>query len=154
MTHAPAVHIVGKGIVGRRLHRMLGERPVIVHDPYWSDVTGVTPRDVVVLAHGGEHAPAAHDLLRRGLHVVTIGDSVDDARRLLDNEAAAVESGTTLVVGAAMTPGLSGLIARHLAGQLERVDEIHVAVHGTARSRLRTLAPSVAERDVHGLARR
>ena len=31
-----------------------------------------------------------------------------------------------------MSPGLSGLIARHLASQLACCDEIHVAVHGTA----------------------
>ena len=31
-----------------------------------------------------------------------------------------------------MSPGLSGLLARHLAGQLASVDEIHVAIHGTA----------------------
>ena len=31
-----------------------------------------------------------------------------------------------------MSPGLSGLIARHLSSRLDRVDEIHIAMHGTA----------------------
>ena len=43
-----------------------------------------------------------------------------------------VRAGATLVVGAAVSPGLSGLLARHLAERLERCDELHVAVHGTA----------------------
>ena len=41
-------------------------------------------------------------------------------------------SGSTLVVGGGMSPGLSGLMARHLVDQLATADEIHVAIHGTA----------------------
>ena len=103
---------------------------MIVHDPRWADVTGVHQGDVVVLAQGGPHAASAAGLLGRGLHVVTVGEQVDDARQLMELDPAATD--TTLVVGAAMAPGLSGLIARHLADQLATVDEIHVAVHGTA----------------------
>ncbi len=109
---------------------MLVDRPVIVHDPRWGDVTGVQDGDIVVLAHGGIHGPDAQGLLGRGLHVVTVGEQVDDAKQLMGLDPA--ETGTTLVVGAAMAPGLAGLIARHLADQLATVDEIHVAVHGTA----------------------
>ena len=36
-----------------------------------------------------------------------------------------------LVVGAAMAPGLSGLLARYLTEQLAAVEELHVAVYGT-----------------------
>ena len=31
-----------------------------------------------------------------------------------------------------MSPGLSGLLARHLSSRLHRVDELHVAMHGAA----------------------
>lgn len=134
MTDRPTAHILGRGIVAQRLHRLLGDRPVIVHDPKWADVTGVRAGDVVVLAHGGEHAPIVPSLLQRGLHVVTVGEQLDEARRLIDRsiDVDAAANGTSLVVGAAMSPGLSGLIARHLGDQLAVVDEIHVAVHGTA----------------------
>jgi hypothetical protein len=132
MSRDPILHVVGAGIVGRRLHRMLADRRIIAHDPHWSDITGVTAGDVVVLAQSGPHAPMVERLVERGLHVVTVGDSVDDTRDLLDLDGAVADSGTTLVVGAALSPGLSGLICRHLAGQLASVDEIHVAVHGTA----------------------
>ena len=124
------VHVVGRGIVGTRVHRMLRHAPVMLHDGRWSDVTGTAPGDVVVLAHGGRIAEQVRSLLGRGLHVVTMGDSVADTRMLLDHPPGA--DGPSLVVGAAMSPGLSGLIARHLSNQLVSIDEIHVAIHGTA----------------------
>lgn len=128
--NAPILHVVGRGIVARRLERMLHRRPVIVHDSRWSGVTGVTDGDVVLLAHGGRHAPVVPALLGRDVHVVTVGDSLDDTVELLALDAP--PDGPSLVVGAAMSPGLSGLMARHLADQLDRVDEIHIAIHGTA----------------------
>ena len=134
MTSSPAstatVHIVGRGVVAQRLHRMLHRWPAIVHDARWSAVTGVSPGDVVVLAHGGPHAPVVPDLLDRELHVVTVGDALDDAAALLDLDVDGL--GRSVVVGAAMSPGLSGLLARHLAASFASVDEIHVAVHGAA----------------------
>ena len=130
MSDTPTVHVVGGGIVAHRLHRMLGNLPVIVHDSRWADVTGVRSGDIVVLAHGGDHAAQVPGLLRRNLHVVTLAEQIDDTRQLIEVDAGS--TGTSLIVGAAMSPGLAGLIARHLADQLAIVDEIHVAVHGTA----------------------
>lgn len=130
VTTPVTLHIVGRGIVAQRLQSMLRDRPVIVHDPRWADVTGVHPGDVAVLAHGGPHVPMVLSLLRRGLHVVTVGEQIDDARHLMDADIEPF--GTSLVIGAAMAPGLASLIARYLADQLALVDEIHVAVHGTA----------------------
>ena len=124
------VHVVGRGIVGTRVHRMLQHAPVMLHDGHWADVTGAAAGDVVVLAHGGRVAQQVRTLLGRGLHVVTMGDSVADIRTLLDDPPGS--DGPSLVVGAAMSPGLSGLIARHLAQQLASIDEIHLAIHGTA----------------------
>lgn len=123
------VHLVGAGVTGRRLTRLLGHRALIVHDGRWHDVTALERGDVVVLAHGSSRAPAAARALARGAHVVTVGDSLDDCVELFQLP---VGEGQTLVVGAAMSPGLSGLIARYLADQLDTIDEIHVAVHGTA----------------------
>jgi hypothetical protein len=88
--------------------------------------------DVVVLAMPGEHSPHAAALVELGVSVVSVGDLLDDTNELLALDDVFRESEATLVVGAAMSPGLSGLIARHLASQLACSDEIHVAVHGTA----------------------
>jgi hypothetical protein len=43
----------------------------------------------------------------------------------------ASQSQRALVVGAAASPGLTGLLARMAADELDTVDEIHVAFHGT-----------------------
>lgn len=126
------VHVVGRGIVAGRVARMLYDRRVEVLAPWRPDLSGVRPGDVVVLAQGGEHAHPATAALEHGAHVVTVGDGVDDTRAQLALGALAAEHGRTLVVGAATAPGLAGLLTRHLAAGLDGVDEIHVAVHGTA----------------------
>lgn len=124
------VHIVGRGVVADRLRRMLDGRSVVTHDGRWPATSGLHVGDIVVLAHGGEHAPGVPSLLDRDLHVVTVGDALDDAAALLDLDVDGTAG--SLVVGAAMSPGLSGLLARHLASSFAVVDEIHIAIHGTA----------------------
>ena len=128
--------VVGDGIVGRRVARLLSDRGAIVNGPGGAPVETLTPSlskgDVVVLAVAGEHARVAAALAEIGVSVVSVGDLLDDTNELLALDDVFRESDATLVVGAAMSPGLSGLIARHLASQLALSDEIHVAVHGTA----------------------
>ena len=125
----PTIHVVGGGIVAVRLVRALQGRPVMQHDARWPTVSGTEPGDIVVFAHGGSHAASALELLERGLHVVTVGDSLSETATLLHGGHTPA---TSLVVGAALSPGLSGLIARLLANELAEVSEIHVAIHGTA----------------------
>lgn len=128
--------VVGDGIVGRRVTRLLSDRGAIVNGPGDAAVAALTPSlskgDVVVLAVAGEHGPIAAALAEIGASVVSVGDLLDDTNELLALDDVFRDSDATLVVGAAMSPGLSGLIARHLASQLAVLDEIHVAVHGTA----------------------
>jgi hypothetical protein len=88
--------------------------------------------DLVVLAHEGNHADTAAEFLRAGVGVVSVGDSVTDVRALCDLDDDARAADVTLVVGAGMTPGLGGLLARHLASAMATCDELHVALHGTA----------------------
>jgi hypothetical protein len=127
-----AIWIVGDGIVGSRVGRMLADFEVRRHDPRTEPTPMAGHGDVAVLAHPVDHAPLARAFARRGASVVTVGDGLDDTRELmgLDHDFAAV--GATLVIGAALTPGLSGLLARYLSFEMATVDEIHVAVHGTA----------------------
>jgi hypothetical protein len=126
------VWLVGNGIVGRRLARQLADHDVIVHDPRLEPTPLARPGDVAVLAHPVAHAPLAYAFALRGASVVTVGDDLDDSNALLELAPTFESSGASLVVGAAMSPGLSGLLARHLTDQLASVDEIHVAIHGTA----------------------
>jgi saccharopine dehydrogenase-like NADP-dependent oxidoreductase len=125
------IWIAGRGIVGRRLTRLLEAAEPRFFDPRF-DSLSVGAGDVAILCHPDRHAPLAEAIGARGASVVTVGDDFDDAQDLLPLGAAFASRATTLVVGAARSPGLSGLLARHLAPQLASVDEIHVAIHGTA----------------------
>ncbi|MEO6653361.1 MAG: hypothetical protein ABIP17_11970 [Ilumatobacteraceae bacterium] len=126
------VYVVGHGIVGSRIRRMLAADDVVAHDSRTQSAPLAEPGDVAVLAHPADHAPLALAFIRRGASVVTVGDSLDDTRELLGLDHDVAAAGATLVVGAALTPGLSGLLARYLAAGMHVVDEIHIAVHGTA----------------------
>ncbi|MFW2333028.1 hypothetical protein [Ilumatobacter sp.] len=127
-----AIWIVGCGIVGRRIERMLAEFEVRIHDPRIEPTPLVDHGDVAVLAHPVDHAPLARAFALRGASVVTVGDGLDDTRELMALDHEFTSAGATLVIGAALTPGLSGLLARYLSFEMANVDEIHVAVHGTA----------------------
>ena len=131
--------LVGSGVVARRIDKRLAltddGRSVIVVDPRIVDLATTRRLDdveIVVLAHAGPHHAAAVALLERGIHVVSVGDQVDDVAALLDEGERADVNDAALVVGAGMWPGLTGLIARHLAAQFAEIDEIHLALHGTA----------------------
>jgi hypothetical protein len=118
------VAVVGAGVVGKRIRRNLAANHHVVP----RDLTA----DIVVLASPGPHADVAAAYLARGAHVVSTSGSPDDVRALLDLDDAARAAGATLVVGAAASPGLTGLLARLVSARLEHCDELHVAVHGTA----------------------
>ncbi len=142
------VALVGRGVVGDRIMRRL---PTVMRDVEmiefdarrrWASPPNV---DVAILAQGGGHAAIAAELLEAGIAVVSISDDLDDVRALCDLDALALAGGVPLVVGAGMSPGLTGLLARLLVSQLAACDEIHIAFHGTA-------GPSCA-RQQHGALR-
>lgn len=118
------VGLVGGGVVADRLRSIARHRYQFVPP----DVTA----PIVVLAMGGPHAELAARCIRRGAHVVSTSGASSDVRELLELDDTARDAGVTLVVGAAVSPGLSGLFARHLAAGLARCDELHIAMHGTA----------------------
>jgi hypothetical protein len=85
--------------------------------------------DLVALCHPAPHAPLAEQLLVAGVTVVSVGDDLDDSREMLALGSRQLPG--TLVAGAAMGPGFTAEIARHLIRQMAMVDELHVALHGT-----------------------
>jgi hypothetical protein len=129
------IGVVGRGVVGDRIARRL---PTVVRDVEVVDLDLRTQRrprddlDAVVLAHSGPHAPSASVFLEAGVAVVSVSDDLEDVRALADLDLLALGSGVPLVVGAGMSPGLTGLLARLLVTKLASCDEIHVAFHGTA----------------------
>jgi hypothetical protein len=144
----PIIGIVGAGVTGTACGRVLQAEGVRIA---WLDteagaaaraasrvgglavhaIDEIAAADVAVLCSPGPHATLAADLLIHGVHVVSVNDDTDDVAELLSLDGVAATCATTLVVGAALAPGLSGLLARHLGEQLTVVDEIHVAMHGT-----------------------
>ena len=144
----PLIGVVGAGVTGATAGRVLGARGARVawYDTRvgaavraagrWGgapvdDAAALEVCDAVVLASPPGHAPFAEDLVAAGCPVVSTSDAVDDVHALLHLHAPAVARGVSLVVGAAMCPGLSGLLVAGLVERLARVDEIHVAMHGT-----------------------
>jgi voltage-gated potassium channel Kch len=145
---ASIIGVMGCGVTGQAVGRILRARQARVA---WFDIAaGAAVRasrrlggvvldsagdlgvvDVVVLASPTPQADLALMFLDDGRDVVSLSDDPDDVEQLLALHDRAVASEARLVVGAALSPGLSGVLARHLAGQLAVVDEIHVAAHGT-----------------------
>jgi saccharopine dehydrogenase-like NADP-dependent oxidoreductase len=113
------------------------------------DATG--PADVVVVCREPrQQLDVVRAALEAGSHVVATTDDPDEVEAVLRLHPLAVERDRTVVVGAAMSPGLTCLLARHAAGLLDRVDEIHVARDGAAgpacaRQRLKALRGAAQE---------
>ena len=120
----PTVGLVGGGVVADRLR-------IVARDRY-QFVPADVAAPIIVLAGAGPHAEQAARFVERGVHVVSTSGSSEDVRELFELDDTARDAGATLVVGAAVSPGLSGLFARQLAGTIVGCDELHVSVHGTA----------------------
>ena len=141
---APIVGLVGYGVTGRRVcsHLLRDGSRVAVFDPAVStsprgvatvgDAADLAVTDVVGLCHPHPHSQLAAEYLAAGVAVVSTSADIDDVRVLVDLDDLARRHGAVLIVGAAMSPGLSGLLADHLWRQLHVAEEIHIATHGTA----------------------
>ncbi len=159
-----SVAVVGLGVVGARVARQLTSSSVsvLVHDRR-ADLQNVTAKalkaraidsaidlrpgetSVVVLATPAGQSSLTRRLVERGVSVVCTSDDVEDVRALMELDLLARNNGVSVVVGAAASPGLSGLLVAELSGRVDVVDEIHVGVHGTggpscARQHHRALA--------------
>lgn len=130
-----SIALFGVGVTGDRIAKRLplvapGCRVVPMDSRL--DIRSSEHFDAAVLAHGGPHVDVAARLIERGIGVVSITDDLTEVRGLMDLDDLAHAHDVSVVVGAGMWPGLTDLLARFLANQLEVCDEIHLAVHGTA----------------------
>ena len=90
------------------------------------------PPDVVVLAGPvGTHAEPARTMLEAGSHVVSISDDPEEVEELLALDALALRRNRSMVVGAGFCPGLSEILARWTADQLDEITAITVSTAGT-----------------------
>jgi hypothetical protein len=131
-------------VVARRLAAFVGGIAT-------EDVADLAAADVVAFCQPSPHVELVERFLDAGVAMVSTNDDPDDVIDLLGLASAAppvrrtfgaranhvaqprrsFEVGPPLIVGAAMAPGLSGLLARSLADQLDVADELHVAISGT-----------------------
>lgn len=95
------------------------------------NVEDVPPSDVTVVAVPSGNKRVAEVALGHGSHVVSCTDDPAEVRQLVACDRLARTLERSVVVGAAMAPGLGCVLAGYLRSSFERVDEIHVASIGT-----------------------
>lgn len=150
------IAVSGLGATGSHIARQLLQAPVAeldLHDPDRRRLERVgpaiqaiggdvrvahappdpaSPPDVAILAGpAGTHGPVAEAMVAAGASVVSLSDDPDEVGELLALDAAARAAGRSVVVGAGFVPGLSCVIARYAAEQLDSVDVISVYTGGT-----------------------
>lgn len=130
-TSLPTIGIVGRGLVGSRVALNLSSSGVSIRTVPRAQVADLAGCDAVVLAHGGSHAALIASLITQGIAVVSAGDDLTDVMASLDLGDKAADRGVSVVVGAAASPGMTGLLLAHVTRAFDVVDEVHVAVHGT-----------------------
>ena len=118
-------------LVGSRVALNLSSSGVDIRTVSRSQVSDLTGCDAVVLAHGGSHAALIAALVTQGIAVVSVSDDLADVMASLDLADKARDHGVPVVVGAAASPGMTGLLLAHVTRAFDVVDEVHVAVHGT-----------------------
>ena len=89
--------------------------------------------DTVVLCGLDEDQPdLARLALGVGCHVVSVADSVETVDTLFGMDDFAREVDRSVVVGANMSPGWSTVLAWHASTLLDEIDEVSIAVTGSA----------------------
>lgn len=147
-----AIAVLGVGTTGSHVVRQLvgpGSEPLeildrdhrraalvadaVAHHPVRTrgDRTAIEATTVVLATPAGTHAELGRALVAAGRDVVSLSDDVDDVAGLLALDAAALEAGVSVAVGAGFTPGLTCLLARHAGDQLDEVQDIRVSSAGT-----------------------
>jgi hypothetical protein len=115
-------------IVAQRLARRLSETNSLIKATNRSELHRAK---VVVLAGPLPHTPVAKEFLGKGVSIVSTSDDIADCLNLLSLSELATENKTTLIIGAASSPGMSGLLVRNLSKAFDSIDEVHIALHGT-----------------------
>jgi len=77
-------------------------------------------------------AAVAGSAVAAGVPVASVGDDEHAVTALLGLDAGARDAGIAVAIGCGLAPGLADVLARHAAGVLDRIDEVHVARSGVA----------------------
>lgn len=86
--------------------------------------------DVVVNCSGPNYKnemPVAQAALRSGLHLVDINDDYETTFLMLDLNEQVKKAGLTFILGLGASPGITNVLVRAAANQMDEVEEIHTA---------------------------
>jgi saccharopine dehydrogenase-like NADP-dependent oxidoreductase len=99
-------------------------------DDHGSLVDAIKGHDVAASGIGPFYryeVPVARAAIEAGVPYVSLCDDYDAAQDVLELDEAAREAGVTVLTGLGWTPGLSNVLARKGAEQMDQVDEIRIA---------------------------
>lgn len=148
-TSSSSVAVIGLGVVGSTAVRVLlgsgrarvdgtdadvsTERKAQRLDRRFHVVTldAALRADLVVIATSVPQRELAEQVVERGGIAVVTSDDLIETRSICGLGRAAENAGQPLIVGAAMMPGLSGLLARYIAARMDQADEVHTFASGT-----------------------
>lgn len=128
---SPVIGIIGHGIVGQRAAAVLSTLGVDTRVTHARNASQLNRCDAVVVTTGSPQAVLVGAFIARSTPVVSTSDNLTDVLSLTDLSGAATSNGVPVVVGAACSPGMSGLLVSHMARAFDSIDEVHTAVHGT-----------------------
>lgn len=120
--------LAGPGPRPAALAGALGSKTVVADD---GSVLDHDVSTVLLAGPVGAHLELARTAVERGVNVVSTSDGAADVAALVRLDGLARHHGVSVVAGAAFSPGLSCVLAAHVARWVDRVDEIHVARFGT-----------------------
>ena len=125
------IGIIGNGITSQRAAAALHTAGITPRIAHVRNATELFDCKVVIIASGEPHALLVSSFIAQGVSVVSTSDNLADVLALTDLDATVKTNNAVVVAGAACSPGMSGLLVRHMSRAFESIDEVHTAVHGT-----------------------
>lgn len=125
------IGIIGNGITSQRAAAALHTAGITPRIAHVRNATELFDCKVVIIASGEPHALLVSSFIAQGVSVVSTSDNLADVLALTDLDATVKTNNAVVVAGAACSPGMSGLLVRHMSRAFEFIDEVHTAVHGT-----------------------
>ena len=126
-----SIGIVGHGITSERAANTLKAAGVDTRIAHMRNASQLSECSAVIVTCGSPHTLLVSAFVSQGVPVVSTSDNLADVLSLTDLDELAKKNNSIVVPGAACSPGMSGLLVRHMARAFESIDEVHTAVHGT-----------------------
>ncbi len=126
-----SIGIVGHGITSERAATTLKNAGIDTRVAHVRNAAQLFDCSAVIIASGAPHAILVSAFASQGVAVVSTSDNLEDVLALTELDDVAKKNNSIVVAGAACSPGMSGLLVRHMSRAFESIDEVHTAVHGT-----------------------